>query len=97
VGEIRVIPPSLDEAAAQLAEAGEQIEAIAGQLGSAAAGSGATGDGAAAASYARMVSTWRAETAAIGDRVAGVALGMSFAARAYQTTDERAMPTGGPR
>lgn len=96
MGEIRVIPSSLDDAAARLAEAGEQLEAIAGQLAAASSASGAAGDGAAAASYARMLSTWRDETAAIGSRVASVALGMSFAARAYQSTDERAMPMGGP-
>jgi hypothetical protein len=43
-----------------------------------------------------MLSTWRDETAAIGSRVSSVALGMSFAARAYQSTDEGAMPMGGP-
>ena len=94
MGEIRVVPSSLDDAAARLAEAGDQLEAIAGQLGAASGASGAA-DGAAAASYARMLSTWRHETAAIGGRVASVALGMSFAAGAYTTTDQRAMP-GGP-
>jgi uncharacterized protein YukE len=92
VGEIRVVPSSLDDAAARLADAGEKLEAIAGQLGAASGAGGAAGDGAAAASYARMLSTWRHETAAIGGRVASVALGMSFAARAYLTTDQRAMP-----
>jgi uncharacterized protein YukE len=95
VGEIRVVPPSLDEAAAQLARAGEQLESIAGQLGTASSASGAA-DGPAAASLARMVSTWRDEMSAIGGRVQSIALGMSLAARAYQSTDESAMPGGGP-
>jgi uncharacterized protein YukE len=96
VGEIRVVPSSLDEAAARLAEAGEQLAAIAGQLGAASGAGGAAGDGAAAASYSRMLSTWRHETAAIGGRVSSVALGMRFAAGAYQTTDQGAMPAEGP-
>ena len=95
MGEIQVVPPSLQSTARQVAAGADDTRSVAASVDGAAGAAGATGHPAAAGAYERMCAVWSAELARTGDALDSLAGLLTVAGLLYQATDQQAMPEGG--
>jgi WXG100 family type VII secretion target len=95
--EINVRPMALEAAAGTLTAGAEQVRAARDALAGAGGAAEATGSGAAAASYARMHTTWMNAMGVLGELMVALGQATGQAAGDYETTDATAFPEGAPR
>jgi hypothetical protein len=94
VGTFAVDPGALEDAAAKLIAAGEEVRSLAASLDGLADSGGATGHPAATSAFARMCAVWAAETLHVGESAVSTGRNMASAGWLYRAVDQSVMPEG---
>lgn len=89
-----VDPDALQDAAAKLIAAGEEVRSLAASLDVHADAAAAVGDPGAASAYARMCAVWAAELLHLGESAISTGKNTAWAAWLYRAVDQSVIPEG---
>jgi uncharacterized protein YukE len=96
VSSFEAIPHAVEGAGTSLRGSATRIVQLRGSLEAAQPAGDATGDGAAAAAFGRMLTAWSTELARLSTVLEGIGDAARGGARAYVATDAAQMRTQGP-
>ena len=95
MGEIRVVPPTLESVARSLSTGADGVRSVASSVNGAEGAAAATGHPGAAGAYGRMCAIWSAELERAADSFEALGGLTAIAAMLYRATDSQAIPDGG--